>query len=145
MRNPWVAAAATALMLAGCSSDPPDYSPPAGELVAGTAEVTVNGNDVGVIRAVDCTTTGPLSTITIGEDNSGVTAMVSNQDALTAEFVRINDLGGFTGSYANGLADRAAEVTMTGRTYDITGTADGFKTDSPSFRVPGTFAVRVSC
>ena len=27
---------------------------------------------------------------------------------------------------------------MTGRTYDITGTADGFETDNPSFRTTGT-------
>ena len=32
-----------------------------------------------------------------------------------------------------------------GRTYDITGTADGFLTDKPSFRTNGTFAIKVSC
>lgn len=79
------------VVLAGCSSDPPDYQPPAGELVAGTAQVTVNGHD-----------------------------------ARSAEAA-------------------AAEVRMTGRTYDISGTADGFKTDSPSFRASGAFNIRVSC
>ena len=34
---------------------------------------------------------------------------------------------------------------MTGRTYDISGTADGFETDNPSFRKPGTFSLKVSC
>jgi ipoprotein LpqH len=34
---------------------------------------------------------------------------------------------------------------MTGRTYDISGTADGFDTDRPSFRASGSFAVKVSC
>ena len=34
---------------------------------------------------------------------------------------------------------------MTGRTYDISGTADGFHTDNPSFRANGTFAIKVSC
>ena len=38
-----------------------------------------------------------------------------------------------------------AKVTMTGATYDISGTADGFKTDNPSFRTGGTFAIKVSC
>ena len=34
---------------------------------------------------------------------------------------------------------------MTGRTYEITGTADGFATDNPSFRTSGTFTIAVSC
>jgi ipoprotein LpqH len=34
---------------------------------------------------------------------------------------------------------------MTGRTYEITGTADGFNTDNPGFRASGTFAIKVSC
>lgn len=140
-----MAAAAAALMLAGCSSEPPEYRVPPGELPAGTAELSVNGRDVGVVRAVDCNTTGPLSTITIGTDGPGITAMVSNKEALAAQFVRINDLGGFTGSYNQGLADGTAEVTMTGRTYDISGAADGFEADSPSFRASAPFEIRVSC
>lgn len=139
-----MAAAAAALTLAGCSSDPPEYSTPQGELVAGTAQVTVNGNDAGATEAVQCNTTGYLTTITTGDATSGVTVMVSNQDQLAAESVAINNVGGFTGSFTAGNGG-AADVTMTGRTYDISGTADGFKTDAPSFRVPGTFAIRVSC
>ena len=70
--------------------------------------------------------------------------MVSNKAGLTAESVSINNLGGFTGSYNAGLGGNA-EVTMAGSTYDITGTADGFATDNPSFRTGGTFAIKVSC
>ncbi len=70
--------------------------------------------------------------------------MVSNKDELIAESVSINNVGGFTGSYNAGLGG-TAKVTMTGRTYDITGTADGFNTDNPSFRANGTFAIKVSC
>ncbi len=43
------------------------------------------------------------------------------------------------------LVAGTAKVTMTGATYDISGTADGFKTDNPSFRTGGTFAINVSC
>lgn len=143
MRFRWVAAA-TVLMLAGCSSDPPDYRPPEGELVAGTAQVTVNGRDVGVTEAVQCNTTEWLTTITTGDATSGVTAMLSNKDELAVESVSINNVGGFTGAYTAGNGG-TSEVDMTGRTYDISGTADGFNTDSPSFRAAGTFAVRVSC
>ncbi|MGV0777710.1 lipoprotein LpqH [Mycolicibacterium elephantis] len=137
----WLAGAA--LLLAGCSSNPPEYQPGPGELVAGTAEIEVNGQQAET-TSVQCDTTGPLTTITTGEQTSGVTVMVSNQDELTAESVSINDVGGFTGSYNAGLGD-AAEVSMTGRTFHISGTADGFETANPSFRVPGTFAIKVSC
>jgi len=51
---------------------------------------------------------------------------------------------GFTGSYNAGLGGDA-EVTMTGRTYDITGTADGFDTENPSFRTSGEFSIKVAC
>jgi ipoprotein LpqH len=34
---------------------------------------------------------------------------------------------------------------MTGRTYDIVGTADGFETDNPSFRTTGIFQIKISC
>lgn len=144
MRYRWVVAAAAVTAIAGCSSEPPDYQPPPGALVAGTAQVTINGQDTGTTDAVQCNSTGSLTTITTGDQASGVTAMISNQDQLAAESVAINNLGGFTGSYNAGLGG-AAEVSMTGRTYNITGTADGFDTAKPSFRSSGTFAIKVSC
>jgi ipoprotein LpqH len=139
-----VVAAAATLALAGCSSGPPDYKPAPGTLVAGTAQVSVNGQNTGTTEAVQCTPAGSLITITTGDQASGVTALVSNKDELTAAAVSINNVGGFTGSYNAGLGG-TAKVTMTGRTYDITGTADGFNTANPSFRTSGTFAIKVAC
>jgi hypothetical protein len=136
-------AGATAIAVAGCSSPPP-AKPQPGTLVVGTAQVTVNDADAGTTHAVQCSAAGSLTTITTGDDQSGVTAMVSNEDGLTAESVSIRNVGGFTGSYNAGLGGEA-NVTMTGRTYAITGTADGFATDKPSFRANGTFAIKVSC
>jgi ipoprotein LpqH len=139
-----VAAAAAAVAVAGCSSGPPDYKPGPGTLVAGTAQVTVNGQNIGTTEAVQCTAAGPLTTITTGDQASGVTALISNKDDLIADAVGINNVGGFTGSYNRGLGGDS-KVTMTGRTYDITGTADGFDTANPSFRTSGTFAIKVAC
>ena len=106
--------------------------------------MTVNGQNTGTTEAVECTAAGSLTTITTGDQTSGITTLVSNKDELTAESVDINNVGGFTGSYNAGLGG-TANVTMTGRTYDITGTADGFNTDNPSFRTSGTFAIKVAC
>jgi hypothetical protein len=113
-------------------------------LVAGTAQVTINGQNVGTTEAVSCTPAGSLTTITTGDQASGVTALISNKDELAADTVSINNVGGYTGSYNRGLGGDA-KVTMTGRTYDISGTADGFDTASPSFRKAGTFAIKVAC
>ena len=130
--------------MAGCSSGPPPARPQPGTLVAGTAQVTINGKDAGSTEAVQCVPAGTLTTITTGDDASGVTAMVSNKTGLVAESVSINNLGGFTGSYNADLGG-TAKVAMTGATYDINGTADGFNTDNPSFRTGGTFAIKVAC
>jgi hypothetical protein len=144
VRTGWALAAALTLAVGGCSSGPPDYKPAPGTLVAGTAQTTINGQNTGTTKAVHCTSTGFLTTITAGDQTSGVTALISNKDELTAASVGINNVGGFTGSYDAGL-DGTAKVTMTGRTYDITGTADGFETANPSFRTNGTFAIKVAC
>lgn len=140
-------AAACAMLLAGCSSAPADFDPPPGELVPGTAQVTINGRDVGLTEAVQCNTTEWLTTITTGSPTSGVTALLSNKEALVTEAVNITDVGGFTGSYTADVGGTGgdAEIGMTGQTFDISGTADGFNTDAPSFRVPATFAIRVAC
>ena len=137
-------AAAATVAVAACSSGPPDYQPAPGMLVPGTAHVTVNGQNIGTTEAVQCTPAGSLTTITTGDATSGVSALISSEDELTAAAVTINNVGGFTGSYNAGLGG-TAKVSMTGRTYDITGTADGFDTANPSFRTTGTFAIKVAC
>jgi ipoprotein LpqH len=91
-----VAAAAATLAIGGCSSGPPDYQPAPGTLVAGTAQVTVNGQNIGTTEAVQCTPAGSLTTITTGDQASGISALISNKDELTAEAVGINNVGGFT-------------------------------------------------
>ena len=144
MRTQWAVAAAATLAVAGCSSGPPDYQPAPGTLVAGTAQVTVNGQNLGTTEAVQCTPAGSLTSITTGDQASGISALISNKDELTAAAVGINNVGGFTGSYNAGLGG-TAKVTMTGRTYDIIGTADGFDTANPGFRTSGTFAIKVAC
>jgi hypothetical protein len=106
--------------------------------------VTINNRALPATTAVKCAPIGSLTTITTGDPAAGVTALVSNETGLTAKSVSINDLGGFTGSYMDGL-DGKTDVRMTGETYIIRGTADGFDTDNPSMRATGTFAIQVAC
>lgn len=138
-----LATLAAAAGMTACSSPPPAQTEP-GALATGTATVTVDGVEAGTTDAVSCTTAGPVTTISTGDEHSGSVSVVSNEDALSAQTVSINDLGGFTGSYNAGLGGEAT-VTMTGRTYTISGTADGFRTDDPSFRADGSFTITVAC
>jgi ipoprotein LpqH len=128
---------------AGCSSPPPQQQQP-GTLVSGTAEVTIGSQSLGKVKSVDCTPAGDTMTITTGDENSGTTTLVSNGDRQSVTAVTIRDLGGFTGTYTESLAGDAS-VSMTGATYAITGTADGFQTDNPSFRSNSTFTIKVAC
>lgn len=130
---------------AACSSDPAAAPLPEGALAAGTAQITVDGRDGGTTHQVQCSSMGFQTAITTGTDASGTTAMVSADDGLTAESVAIRDLAGFTGNYNAGLGEPAAEVTMVGPTFVISGTATGFRTDAPSFTTDGKFTLRISC
>ncbi len=136
-----LAAAAT---LAGCSSAPEPEPLPAGTLVPGTAQVTVNDNDLGLFHSVRCDPAGSLLTISIGNAEQGSTALVSSVGELAAKSVAIHDLAGFTGSFNEGLGGDA-QVALTGSTYTITGTAEGFDTERPSFRSTGTFTIKAAC
>lgn len=107
--------------------------------------MTINGQDAGTTTSVQCTTVGPLTTIETGDQEAaGMFAMIKAEDKQVVRIVRIQDLGGFTGSYNSGLGGEA-DVSMEDRTFDISGTAVGFETAEPSFRVPGSFQLKVSC
>jgi lipoprotein LpqH len=136
------AAALVAVGTAACSS--PTASPPPGEIPAGTARVTINDRALPVVNEVKCLPIRSLTTITAGNAAAGVTAQVSNDTGLEAKTISINDMGGFTGRYTSGLEGKA-DVSMTGRTYIIRGTADGFDADNPPVRTTRTFAIQVSC
>ena len=64
--------------------------------------------------------------------------------------VQIRNLGGFTGAFWDGLKSQdglplKAEATVTGNTYTITGTADGYNTDKPNTRATATFQIKAAC
>lgn len=146
MDNRFIAGVSALLVVggvAGCSSPAPERVPP-GALPAGTAEVSINGADLGKTNAVSCTTIGRLTTIKTGDDKAGTLSAVDNSDGLAVRSAQISNLGGFTGSYWADLG-KPAKVEMTNRTYLMTGSATGFNTDNPSFRVSRDFSISVAC
>jgi ipoprotein LpqH len=137
--------AAAALIIGGgaaCSSPSAKRAP--GTLTPGTAQLTIDGKELPPTRAVECAPAEEyLTTITAGNEASGVTMMVSNKGKLAAEFVRIRNLNGFTGDYDRHLGGDAT-VALTESTYHIAGTAFGYGPKSPT---PTTqpFTIEVAC
>jgi lipoprotein LpqH len=142
-----VCIAAAAMLLigaaAGCSSDKAAPARP-GVLPPGTAVLSIDGKDVGKTYSVRCESIGWTTRIDTALQSSGVNAMLSKANKLRAEFVRFQDLDGFTGSYERELQGEAA-VTMTGPTYHITGAALGFNHAQRTRLKAETFTVAVSC
>lgn len=145
MRKRVILIAAAALVIGSgvaCSSQHPKPIP--GVLPAGTAQLTIGGTELPTTTSVQCAPPEQaLTTIKTGDDASGATAMVSNAEKLTVEFVRIRNLNGFSGDYDRGLKGTAT-VALTQTTYRITGSAFGYGPKSP---VPTTesFTIMVSC
>lgn len=144
MRKVWLVLVAAAAC-AACSSEPTAAPVPEGGLAAGTAHITVDGRDGGTTHQVQCVSRGFSTDITTGDDDSGVSALVSAGDALNAQSVSIRNIAGFTGNYNAGLGEPDAEVSMVGPTFVISGTATGFRTDAASFTTDGKFTLRVAC
>lgn len=148
MRKVWLAlavASGVASVCAACSSEHAAAPIPEGGLPAGTAHITIDGRDAGTTEQVRCVSRGFSTEITTGDEKSGVAALVSGGDELSAQSVAIRDLAGFTGNYNAGLGEPDADVSMIGPTFVITGTATGFRTDAASFTADGKFTVRVAC
>ena len=146
MKTTIVAVAVAALVTggsAGCSYGPAPTKPKDGVVPPGTARLRIDGKDAGTTGVVHCVAIESVTTIKTGDDAAGATAMVSDKDTLTVEFVRIRNLNGFSGDYDHGLDGNAA-VKVTDATYHITGTVRGYTTTSIA---PTTepFTIEVAC
>ncbi|OJZ72164.1 hypothetical protein BRW65_16875 [Mycobacterium paraffinicum] len=132
-----VAAALAVALLAGCASRPPAQ-------ISSTASVTVDGND----RAFHIVKCGQLQwtrTIDIGGNFAGAKVVIDeNAQPATAESVRIQNLGGFSGMYSRGDGGNA-DLSVTGDKFTLSGTANGYKTDKPGEPATATFKIVVTC
>lgn len=129
-------------IIVGCSSTPPLKAKP-GTLAPGTAQFSVEAQKAVTTTAVRCSTVGSRIMIEAGGADEGATVLVSNAGPLAVGFVRIHQPGGFTGDYNQGLEGEAS-VTLTGSTYDITGTALGYDPSSVEL-TKQPFTIKVSC
>jgi ipoprotein LpqH len=132
-----VAAGLAAAFLGACTPLP--QTP-----LSSTASVTVNGNDA-KLNVVKCTQVQWYRTIHIGGDFAGATVVVDERaERPTAESVRIQNLGGFTGMYSQG-GGGDADMSLSGDKFTITGTANGYKVDKPNEPTTAPFKITVGC
>lgn len=85
-------------------------------------------------------------TINIGDHVSGITAVIeSGSSSLTAKSVSIHNVNGFSGSYWEGNHGNA-QASIVASTWTITGTVDGFNTDTAAVK-PATsnFTITANC
>jgi ipoprotein LpqH len=140
VRNPIAPAAAAALAIACLGACTPRSQTQASV----TATVTVDGHDT-KFQIVSCTQVEWIRTINIGSDVAGAKVVVDERkEPITAESVRIQNLGGFTGMYSQGGAGDAAMTHNNGK-FTINGTANGYRVDKPTEPASATFKVIAEC
>jgi hypothetical protein len=140
VRNRIVAVVAAALAVVGLGA----CSPKPQTQLSSTASVTVNGNDA-KINVVKCTQLEWYRTIEIGGDFAGAKVVIDQRaEPLTAESVRIQNLGGFTGMYSAHDGGNA-DMSLSGDKFTITGTANGHKADQPGEPATATFKIIATC
>lgn len=129
----------------GCSSAAdPAVARHSGGLSSGSAQLAIAGKDAGRIDTVHCAPTKDTTAITVGAEPPVAEATIASRGELSLEWARFRDVNGFTGSYNDGLGDKA-RVTLNGSTYRISGTASGFNMSNLSRPTTAEFELEVSC
>lgn len=124
-------------MLGACTSRPPTQ-------LSSTASVTVNGNET-KFNIVKCGQVEWTRTIDIGGDFAGAKVVIDQRaEPFTAESVRIQNLGGFTGMYSAHDGGNA-DISLSGARFTITGTANGYKADQPGEPATANFKIVANC
>jgi lipoprotein LpqH len=119
-------------------------SPQSPAQLASTASVTINGTDVKT-SVVRCFQQEWFRTIQLGDDVSGATIRLdSRAESVVAESVRIQNLAGFTGMYAQHDGGNA-DMTLGGGAVTIKGSAEGYKTDRPGEPATAEFKITARC
>lgn len=133
------------LLAAGCSAG---YD----ALGTQTAQVRVNGNVVAERTLVTCDQVQWVWFIESAGESPGFTAQVRTGDTVAAELVRLEDLGGFTGSSWNATVATPSTPSAVGvdaevadGTFVIVGTAMGWYQNDPAEIATAGFEIRTDC
>jgi hypothetical protein len=131
------AGVAVLLILSSCSSG---YT----ALGTHTAEVLINGENIGKRLPVRCEQVQWNWQISTLEDTPGFVAQLQTGDAVIARGLQIEQLGGFTGSFWDGNVGNATASINDG-TVQMRGTAEGYYHRDPAEEATANFLIRTDC
>jgi len=136
---------AMALVATGCASG---YE----ALGTRTAQVSINGTETAENPRIRCEQVQWVWFIKSLEETPGFSAQVRTGETVVARLVRIEDLGGFTGSSWNAdITGPAipvgveADAEVADGAFTISGTATGFYQDDPAESATAEFEIRTDC
>ncbi|MGB2918833.1 MAG: lipoprotein LpqH [Mycobacterium sp.] len=140
-----IAMGAVTLVAAGCSSG---YE----ALGTRTAQVSINGTEVAENPRIQCEQVQWVWFIKSLQETPGFSAQVHTGDTVVPRLVRIENLGGFTGSSWNAETTAPAtpvgveaDAEITDGVFTISGTAMGFYQDDPAETTTAEFEIRTDC
>jgi ipoprotein LpqH len=137
-----VAAAATIVAgLSGCSSGKSGT----GAGGAANAKVTIDGQDQNIHGTVACNVVGGKINIAIGDKNTGIGAVLSDDKPPQVESVGLGNVNGAALGYNAGTGQGNAQATRDGNKYKISGSASGVNLSDPMHPVTKQFEIDVSC
>lgn len=147
-------AAIVAVGMAGCSSDKSTTSEHDTHGAGASASVShgashtkvlIDGKDQNVSGTISCVTTGGTVNIAIGEQATGIAAVLSDANPPEVTSVALGNVNGVTLGYTAGSGQGKAEATRDGDSYKITGEATGIDTTNPMQVVKKPFEIDVTC
>ncbi|WP_422746366.1 lipoprotein LpqH [Mycobacterium sp. WMMD1722] len=109
-----------------------------------TAQVSINGRDIGEQPRVSCDQIQWVWHIRTVQDSPGFTAQIRTGDSIEPRAVQIEGLGGFTGSFWD-VTVGSAEAAVDDGTFIVTGVAEGYYEQSPTDRSTANFEIRTDC
>jgi lipoprotein LpqH len=140
-------AAMVVAAMAGCSNNKSNNSSSNTSRAAAPAQaVTVAGQNQNVSGQTTCTPSNGNINIGMGDPTNGVGAVVSDANPPAVHSVGLGSVNGVTLGFADAAPNNPgnAQVTKTGNSYKITGTATGVDTSNQQ-AVTKPFEMDVTC
>jgi lipoprotein LpqH len=116
---------------------------PSAAMGAGTAKVTIDGQDQNIQGTVVCANAGGDFSITVGQGMSAVVVRMA-EDASAVHQVALGNINGVALGYTEGVGTPAT-ATKDGTHYNIKGEATGTDMANPTQPVTKPFEIDVSC
>jgi ipoprotein LpqH len=147
-RSVTVAAAATAIVVAGLSGCSGSSTPGQKVSTSGHAKVVIDGKDQNVQGQVTCQKAGGALQIGIGQTGTPTAVAVQATDANppVVHQIALGNVNGVTLTYQQGSPGASADAKVDGNGYKFSGTATGVNTANPmAGMVNKSFEIDVTC